>query len=121
DLHRRLQKARFSDQIDGAGWDYGTEVEYLRDLCRYWAQDYDWRAAEKDLNRFAQYTTEIDGQRIHFIHQRSDDETALPLLITHGWPGSVAEFTKIIEPLTAPGPDAFHVIAPSLPGYAFSG
>jgi pimeloyl-ACP methyl ester carboxylesterase len=121
DLRRRLEQTRFSDQIDGAGWDYGTEAGYLRDLCRYWQQDYDWRAAEKGLNRFAQYTTEIDGQRIHFIHQRSADDNALPLLITHGWPGSIAEFTKIIDPLTAPGPDAFHVIAPSLPGYAFSG
>jgi epoxide hydrolase len=121
DLRRRLAQTRLSDQIDGAGWDYGTEAGYLRDLCRYWEQEYDWRAAEKSLNRFAQYTTDIDGQRIHFIHQRSPDDNALPLLITHGWPGSIAEFTKIIDPLTAPGPDAFHVIAPSLPGYAFSG
>jgi pimeloyl-ACP methyl ester carboxylesterase len=121
DLRRRLQQTRFSDQIDGAGWDYGTEAGYLQTLCRYWEQDYDWRAAEKALNRFDQYTTEIDGQRIHFIHQRSSDPDALPLLVTHGWPGSVAEFTKIIDPLTAPGPDAFHVVAPSLPGYAFSG
>ncbi len=121
DLHRRLAATRFSDQIDDAGWDYGTEAGYLQALCRYWERDYDWRAAERGLNRFAQYTTEIDGQRIHFIHQRSSDDSALPLLITHGWPGSVAEFTKIIDPLTAPGPDAFHVIAPSLPGYAFSG
>ena len=121
DLRRRLGQTRFSDQIDGAGWDYGTEAAYLQELCRYWEQDYDWRAAEKGLNRFDQYTTEIDGQRIHFIHQRSSDPKAMPLLITHGWPGSVAEFTKIIDPLSAPGPDAFHVIAPSLPGYAFSG
>jgi pimeloyl-ACP methyl ester carboxylesterase len=121
DLRRRLAQTRLSDQIDGAGWDYGTEAGYLGDLCRYWEQEYDWRAAERSLNRFAQYTTDIDGQRIHFIHQRSPDDNALPLLITHGWPGSIAEFTKIIDPLTAPGPDAFHVIAPSLPGYAFSG
>ena len=121
DLRRRLALTRFSDQIDGAGWDYGTDAAYLRELCRYWEQDYDWRAEERALNRFSQYTTEIDGQRIHFIHQRSADDGALPLLVTHGWPGSVAEFSKIIEPLTAPGPDAFHVVAPSLPGYAFSG
>jgi pimeloyl-ACP methyl ester carboxylesterase len=121
DLQRRLQQTRFSDQIDGAGWDYGTEAGYLQTLCRYWEQDYDWRAAEKALNRFDQYTTEIDGQRIHFIHQRSSDPDAMPLLVTHGWPGSVAEFAKIIDPLTAAGPDAFHVVAPSLPGYAFSG
>src|SRR6266851_4257497 len=89
DLRRRLKATRFSDQIDDAGWDYGTEVTYLQELCRYWEQDYDWRAAEKSLIRFAQYTTEIDGQHIHFIHQRSTDDTALPLLITHGWPGSV--------------------------------
>jgi microsomal epoxide hydrolase len=121
DLRRRLALTRFSDQIDGAGWDYGTDAAYLRELCRYWEQDYDWRAEERALNRFCQYTTEIDGQRIHFIHHRSADDGALPLLVTHGWPGSVAEFSKIIEPLTAPGPDAFHVVAPSLPGYAFSG
>ena len=121
DLRRRLALTRFSDQIDGAGWDYGTDAAYLRELCRYWEQEYDWRAEERALNRFSQYTTEIDGQRIHFIHQRSSDDGALPLLVTHGWPGSVAEFTKIIEPLTAPGPDAFHVVAPSLPGYGFSG
>jgi pimeloyl-ACP methyl ester carboxylesterase len=121
DLRRRLALTRFSDQIDGAEWDYGTDAAYLRELCRYWEQDYDWRAEERALNRFSQYTTEIDGQRIHFIHQRSSDDGALPLLVTHGWPGSVAEFSKIIDPLTAPGPDAFHVVAPSLPGYAFSG
>jgi len=121
DLRARLRATRFPAQIDAAGWDYGTELGYLEELCRYWAEDYDWRAQEAALNRFDQCTTEIDGQRIHFIHQRSADPGALPLIVTHGWPGSVSEFAKIIGPLTEPGPDAFHVVAPSLPGYAFSG
>lgn len=127
DLRSRLTHARFPPQIDGAGWDYGTELEYLQELCRYWRDDYDWRAAEAELNRYPQFTTTIDGQRIHFVHARSPEPDALPLVVTHGWPGSVAEFTKIIGPLSDPaahGGDratAFHVICPSLPGYGFSG
>ena len=102
DLRARLTHARFPAQIDGAGWDYGTELGYLQELCRYWRDDYDWRAAEAELNRFPQFTTTIDGQRIHFIHARSPEPDALPLVVTHGWPGSVAEFTKVIGPLTDP-------------------
>jgi microsomal epoxide hydrolase len=127
DLRARLTHARFPAQIEGAGWDYGTELGYLRELCRYWRDGYDWRAAEARLNRFPQFTTTIDGQRIHFIHARSPERDALPLLVAHGWPGSIAEFIKIIDPLRDPaahGDDAanaFHVVCPSLPGYAFSG
>ena len=96
----------------------GHPAGYTRELADYWANEYDWRAREAALNRFDQSTTEIDGLDIHFIHQRSLDDDAFPLLITHGWPGSIVEFHKVIEPLTASG---FHVVCPSLPGYGFSG
>jgi len=108
-------------------WSQGIPLSYTRDLARYWADGYDWRTREAALNRFDQYTTEIDGLDLHFIHQRSPHPDAMPLLITHGWPGSIAEFSKVIEPLTDPtahggrAEDAFHVVCPSLPGYGFSG
>jgi len=126
DLRERLERTRFPDQLEGAGWDYGTELETLRELCRYWREEYDWRQAEQTLNAFDQFTTEVDGLRMHFIHQRAAVSDALPLVITHGWPGSVYEFKKIIGPLTDPAShggraeDAFHVICPSMPGYGFS-
>jgi pimeloyl-ACP methyl ester carboxylesterase len=127
DLRLRLARARFPSQIEGAGWDYGTELSYLERLCRYWKDEYDWRAQEAGLNSFDQYRTVVDGQPIHFIHARSPERHAVPLLIVHGWPGSVVEFQKVIGPLTDPAghgadpSDAFHVVCPSLPGYAFSG
>ena len=127
DLAERLRATRFPDQIEGASWDYGTELGYLRELVAYWLTEFDWRQQERRLNRFQQFTTEIDGLRLHFIHQRSKEANAMPLLITHGWPGSVFEFVKIIGPLTDPvahggrAEDAFHVISPSMPGYGFSG
>jgi microsomal epoxide hydrolase len=127
DLRERLARTRFPDQIPGSGWDYGTDGAYLRELCDYWRDHYDWRAHEKQLNAFDQFRTDIDGQRIHFIHQRSPHADAMPLVITHGWPGSVYEFHKIIGPLTDPtrhggsARDAFHVVCPSMPGYGFSG
>ncbi len=117
DLRERLHRTRWPDRECVEDWSQGVPLDYLRDLAAYWADDYDWRARESRLNTFDQYVTEIDGLDIHFIHQRSADPDALPLLITHGWPGSVAEFTKVIEPLTAD----FHVVCPSLPGYGFSG
>ena len=126
DLHNRLVHTRYPDQIDGTGWEYGFPTEYLRDLVAYWRDEYDWRAAEAHLNEFAQFRTTIDGQAIHFIHARSSHAEALPLLITHGWPGSVVEFLDVIPRLTEPeahgghAADAFHVVAPSLPGYGFS-
>ncbi|TDJ37509.1 MAG: epoxide hydrolase [Gammaproteobacteria bacterium] len=125
DLRRRLEATRWPDQV-GDDWIYGTPVGYLRNLCRYWAQEFDWRAAEQRLNAFDQFTIELDQSRLHFIHQRSSHHDAQPLLITHGWPGSITEFVKIIEPLTQPERhggepgDAFHVICPSIPGYGFS-
>ncbi len=126
DLQLRLANPRFPDQLEGAGWDYGTELEYLRELVDYWRYEFDWRAQEKILNRFAQYKTRIDDLEIHFVHAKSSEPNAFPLVITHGWPGSVFEFYKIIEPLTDPAAhggraeDAFHVVCPSMPGYGFS-
>ena len=126
DLRARLGRTRFPDQLDDVGWDYGTDLGYLRELVTYWRDEFDWRAQERRLNAFDQFKTVIDGLDIHFIHQRSPVEGAMPLIITHGWPGSIAEFSKIIGPLTDPvayggdAEDAFHVIAPSMPGYGFS-
>jgi epoxide hydrolase len=120
-MHDRLATARWPGQLPGVGWDRGVPLGHLRELADHWRTRYDWRAQEASLNRYPQFTTEIDGQRIHFVHVRSDRPDAQPLLITHGFPSSVAEFLHLFEPLANPaeGP-AFHVVAPSLPGYAFS-
>lgn len=126
DLQNRLARTRWPDQLDGAGWDYGTDLGYLKELCAYWRNGFDWRRQEALLNQFPQFTTDISGLRLHFIHQRSPHAAALPLIVTHGWPGSIYEFVKIIGPLTTPEKfggrpeDAFHLIAPSMPGYGFS-
>ena len=126
DLKRRIEATRWPEAECVDDWSQGMPLTYTRELAEYWANEYDWRAAEASLNRFPQFKTEIDGLDIHFIHQRSPHEDAFPLLITHGWPGSVYEFHKIIEPLTNPtehggkAEDAFHVVCPSIPGYAFS-
>ncbi len=116
DLRDRLTRTRWPEQECVDDWSQGIPLAYTRELAAYWADEYDWREREAALNRFDQYVTEIDGLDIHFIHQRSSNPDALPLIITHGWPGSVVEFTKVIEPLT----DDFHVVCPSLPGYGFS-
>lgn len=127
DLRRRLEATRWPDQLPDAGWDYGTEREYLRSLCEYWRDDFDWSAFEDRFNRFDQYVTPIDGQPVHFYHVQSPEPSARPLLLSHGWPGSVAEFLDVLGPLADPAAhggdpdDAFHVVAPSLPGYGFSG
>lgn len=124
ELETRLALTRFPDQIGGSGWRYGFDAEYLRELCAYWASEFDWRAVEKILNGFDQGCTTVDGENIHFIHRRSPRSNAIPLLMLHGWPGSVFEFYKVIEPLVDPRPDktvAFHVVCPSLPGFAWSG
>jgi pimeloyl-ACP methyl ester carboxylesterase len=126
DLTERLERTRWPAELPGSGWEAGVPVGYLKGLAAYWADGYDWRAAEARLNAFPQFTTVIDGQNVHFLHVRSPEPTALPLIITHGWPGSVAEFVDIIGPLTDPvghggdPADAFHVVAPSLPGFGFS-
>ena len=127
DLQNRLARARLPDQIPGAGWDYGTDRAYLEELLAYWQDGFDWRAQEQVLNRFDHFKTVIDGVDVHFIHQRSPNENATPLLLTHGWPGSFTEFTQLIGPLTDPAAhggdagDAFHVVVPSIPGFGFSG
>jgi epoxide hydrolase len=118
DLKERLARTRWPEAECVDDWSQGIPRSYTRELADYWAGEYDWRAREAALNRFDQFTTAIDGLDIHFIHQRSADESAFPLLITHGWPGSIVEFHKVIEPLTAAG---FDVVCPSLPGYGFSG
>ncbi|WP_327583090.1 epoxide hydrolase [Nonomuraea sp. NBC_00507] len=126
DLKERLRRTRWAGQLPGGGWSRGVPVEYLRELAAYWADGFDWRAQEAKLNAFPQFTTAIDGQTIHFLHVRSPEPDALPLIITHSWPNSVAELLDVIGPLTDPrghglDPDmAFHVVAPSLPGFAFS-
>jgi len=125
DLHARLAQTRWPEAECVDDWSQGIPLGYTRELAAYWADDYDWRSRQAALNRFDQFTTEIDGLDIHFIHQRSPHADALPLVITHGWPGSIAEFQKVIEPLVNPpsgrAEDAFHVVCPSLPGYGFSG
>ncbi|MEU3165219.1 epoxide hydrolase family protein [Streptosporangium sp. NPDC006930] len=127
DLHDRLARTLWPDELPGVGWSYGIPVSYVRELAEYWRSGYDWRKHEAALNEYPQFTTEIDGQNIHFLHVRSPEPDALPLVLTHGWPGSIVEFTKVIGPLTDPRAhggdpaDAFHVVAPSIPGFAFSG
>jgi pimeloyl-ACP methyl ester carboxylesterase len=127
DLRRRLRATRWPDAETVDDWSQGIPLAYVREVCSYWAETYDWRAREAYLNRLPQFRTEIDGCDIHFAHIRSPREDALPLVITHGWPGSIVEFHKVIGPLTDPerhggdAADAFHVVCPSLPGYGFSG
>jgi epoxide hydrolase len=126
DLRRRLAQTRFPDQIEDTGWEYGMPVDYLRELVDYWRDTYDWRRQEARLNELAHFRTSIDGQSIHFTHARSPHADAFPLLLMHGWPGSIVEFLDVIPRLTEPeahgarAADAFHVVAPSLPGYGFS-
>ncbi len=127
DLRDRLARTRWPDQLPGVGWDYGIALDDVRELAEYWRTGYDWRVHERQLNSFPQFTTEIDGQRVHFLHVRSGVPGALPLIMTHGWPGSVVEFMEIIGPLTDPGAhggdpdDAFDLVVPSIPGFGFSG
>jgi len=126
DLRERLRRTRWPEREPVDDWSQGIPLEYLKDLCRYWLEEYDWRASEARLNTFPQFRTELDGLGIHFLHVRSREPDALPLIITHGWPGSIVEFHKVIGPLTDPSAhggdpaDAFHVVCPSLPGYAWS-
>jgi epoxide hydrolase len=116
DLRARLRGTRWPERETVDDWSQGVPLAYLRELCRYWADDYDWRASESRLNSLPQFRTEIDGLAIHFVHVPSTRRDALPLILTHGWPGSIVEFTKVIGPLSA----TFHVVCPSLPGYGFS-
>jgi pimeloyl-ACP methyl ester carboxylesterase len=126
DLRDRLVRTRWPQPLPGPGWSRGVPQEYLQALVAYWVGDFDWRAQEAQLNAFPQFTTEIDGQTIHFLHVRSPEPGALPLILTHGWPSSPVEFLRLIGPLTDPRAhggdpaDAFHLVLPSLPGYGFS-
>jgi epoxide hydrolase len=127
DLRERLRRTRWPEPETTGDWSQGAPLGYVRDLCSYWADGYDWRACEARLNALPQYRTDIDGIAVHFLYARSPRPDALPLIMTHGWPGSVVEFLKVIGPLTDPAAhggdpaDAFHVVCPSLPGYGFSG
>ena len=126
DMSERLADTRWLSELEGAGWSRGVSVDYLTGLVEYWRDGFDWRAQETALNAFPQFTTEIDGQTIHFLHVESAEPNAMPLLLIHGWPGSFAEFVDLIGPLTDPAAyggdpaDAFHVVVPSLPGFGFS-
>ncbi|WP_020577423.1 epoxide hydrolase family protein [Actinopolymorpha alba] len=127
DLHARLANTRWPDELPDVGWTYGVPVTYLKGLAEYWRTSYDWREQEARLNRYPQFRTVTQDQQIHFLHVRSPEPGAFPLLLTHGWPGSFVEFQLMIEPLTNPRAhggdpaDAFHLVIPSLPGFAFSG
>jgi epoxide hydrolase len=126
DLKSRLRNTRWPEAELVDDWSQGAPLKWIKDVCGYWAEQYDWKKREAALNRFAQFTTDIDGLGIHFIHVRSPHPQAMPLIITHGWPGSVVEFHKVIEPLVDPvshggnAADAFHIVCPSLPGFGFS-
>ncbi len=126
DLKRRLRATRWPERECVDDWSQGLPLAYAQEVCKYWLEKYNWRDREARLNRFPQFKTEIDGLGIHFLHVRSPHANAMPLVVTHGWPGSIVEFHKVIEPLTDPtahggdASDAFHVVAPSLPGYGFS-
>lgn len=126
DLRHRLRRTRWPEREPVDDWSQGVPLEYVRELCEYWAESYDWRATEARLNALPQFRTEVDGLGIHYLHVRSPHPDALPLIMTHGWPGSVVEFLKVLGPLTDPPAyggnprDAFHLVCPSLPGYAFS-
>ncbi len=127
DLRARLRATRWPERETVSDWSQGVPLAWLREICGYWAQGYDWRAREAALNRFAQFTTVIDGLNIHFVHLRSPHPNPLPIIVTHGWPGSIVEFHKVLGPLTDPvahggdAADAFDVVCPSLPGFGFSG
>lgn len=127
DLRARLARTRWPDQIESSGWDYGTDRSVLQALCEHWRERFDWHAFAARVNAHPQFLTEIDGEQIHYYHLRSPEPQAKPLLLTHGWPGSVAEFFDVLGPLSDPRAhggdprDAFHLIVPSLPGYGFSG
>jgi len=127
DLAKRLANTRWPDELPGVGWELGAPLDHVRDLAEYWRTGYEWRAHEKKLNAFEQFTTTIDGANFHFLHVRSPEPGATPLLLTHGWPGSIVEFLDVAGPLADPRAhggdpaDAFHVVVPSIPGFGFSG
>jgi microsomal epoxide hydrolase len=127
DLRDRLARTRWPEEQPDSGWAYGIPLAYVKELAEYWRTQYDWRKWEARLNELPQFTTTIDGANVHFIHVRSPEPDAMPLLVTHGWPGSIVEYIELIGPLTDPRShggdqaDAFHLALPSIPGYGFSG
>ena len=126
DLRERLARTRWPDEIPGSDWDYGSNLDYIKELTEYWRTGYDWRAQEAALNSFSHFKTSIEGQGIHFIHQRGQGPNPMPIVVTHGWPSTFFEMTKFIPRLTDPASfggdpaDSFDVVAPSMPGYGFS-
>lgn len=127
DLRQRLTRTRWPSSVPGSGWEYGIDLTFMQEMVHYWVSKFDWREQEAKLNTFPQFTTTIDGQSIHFIHVRSPESCAKPLLLTHGWPSTFADFSEMIGPLTDPcryggnASDAFDVVIPSIPGFGFSG
>jgi len=127
DLRYRLDRTRWPDELPGVGWSYGVPLDYCKELASYWRHAYDWRVHEARLNAFPQFMTTIDGANIHFLHVRSPEPDAVPLLLLHGWPGSVVEFLEVMGPLSDPAAhggdprEAFHLVVPSMPGFGFSG
>ncbi len=126
-IRTRVAEYPWHEMPDDGGWAYGTNLDYMKEFCAYWVDEFDWRKHEAEINRFSHYIAEVDGIDLHFIHEKSSSSASMPLIISHGWPGSVVEFLDIIEPLAHPErfggskDDAFDVIAPSLPGFGFSG
>lgn len=126
DLKYKLEHVRWPDQLEGLGWERGTEINYLKSLISYWREQFDWRSQEKELNRFSQFRCNVDGIDIHFIHERGKGPNPIPIILTHGWPDSYIRYQKIIPLLTDPAnhggkpEDSFDVIVPSLPGFGFS-
>jgi len=126
DLRERLSQTRWPDEIPGSGWDYGSDLAYMKEMVEYWRAGFDWRAQEKAINAFAHFRADVDGLGIHFIHERGKGNNPLPLIVTHGWPSSFFEMTKLIPRLTDPASyggdpaDSFDVVVPSMPGYGFS-
>ncbi|PZC46187.1 MAG: Pimeloyl-ACP methyl ester carboxylesterase [Chloroflexi bacterium] len=126
DLKERLARTRWPGEIAGSGWEYGANLAYVQELCSYWLNDFDWRAQEARLNAMSQFSTDLDGYALHYVHEHGLGPDPLPLIFSHGWPGSIFEVSKILGPLTDPAAhggdpaDAFSVVAPSLPGYGFS-
>ena len=126
-IRRQVASYAWHEMPDDGGWAYGANLEYMKELCAYWLDEFDWRVQEAAINRFAHFIAPVDGIDLHFVHEKGSGPAPMPLIISHGWPGSIVEFLKIIEPLAHPerfggsSEDAFDVIAPSLPGFGFSG
>ncbi len=126
DLKARLARTRWPDEIPGSGWDYGSNLDYIKELVEYWRTEFDWRKQEEAINRWSHFTTDVEGLNIHFIHERGKGPDPIPLIITHGWPSTFFEILKVIAPLTDPAnhggsaEDSFDVVVPSMPGYGFS-